>query len=270
MANLRSQNLQPCRFGLVVTLGTLYTVAFAARDCVRDRSENLPPAINYPFRTGYGRVLIHYHIQHHAGTSMWRTALSNGDCGMPACGQRWPAQQSECLSSLSEQYEATNILRNNHSFVSIEMMLPPQYPLPFTDPDVRKNFLFTTIMRNPMDRMLSALHNKASSGKKYPEVLMNRDYSGILGENAFSRDLSDSNHNFPIDLALRWLAGVKVLRVVTDDDLDLAKCRLDGFDIIVDFHYLDDFAKLFCNRSFWRLVTFFVSYSQQNILNSYF
>lgn len=55
------------------------------------------------------------------------------------------------------------------------------------------------------------------------------------------------------NLALRWLSGkVGNQRPLTEADLTLAKCRLDGFDFIMDFSLLAETLPALCDSSVWR------------------
>jgi len=95
------------------------------------------------------KIIIHYHMQHNAGTYLWGLARQFVPCALRACWQH----SKHCMISYKEETEADNIRANYKKFgmqyVSYEMMLPPHFPMPFISEDARENLFFTTIVRDP-------------------------------------------------------------------------------------------------------------------------
>ena len=95
------------------------------------------------------KIIVHYHMQHNAGTEFYHFARQFTPCATRAC---WQCSK-HCMVSNKEEVEAENI-RNNYrrhgvQYVSYELMLPPRFPLPFVSEDARRGLFFTTIMRDP-------------------------------------------------------------------------------------------------------------------------
>jgi hypothetical protein len=148
---------------------------------------------------------VHYHILHHAGTTMWSSGKGNHECGARACH----TAADECGVSMSEPVERRQLLanqRSGHTYVSYEMLLPARFPFPFAGE--RERFLFTTIIRNPLDRVLSSVHGEGStafpeavgakkrSAGDYARVIL-RSRSHVARGGAYAQD----------NLGVRWLAG---------------------------------------------------------------
>ena len=142
------------------------------------------------------------------------------------------------MFSHREDVEATTLLSNNMTYVSYEFPLPPQMPFPFVKPQNREHFFFTTIMRNPVSRHMSTLHDPGVT--KDTTVFFTKD-AGLKGP--YSR----------ANLALHWLAGILHGKVATEADLQLAKCRLDLFDVVMLDSWLgESLTGVFCNKKHWR------------------
>jgi hypothetical protein len=95
------------------------------------------------------KIIVHFHMQHNAGTEFWMFARRFTPCATRACWQ----DSKHCMVSYNEEVEAENIRQNyiNHGvqYVSYELMLPPHFPLPFVSEKARRGIFFTTIVRNP-------------------------------------------------------------------------------------------------------------------------
>lgn len=98
---------------------------------------------------GEQKIIVHFHMQHNAGTNLWDFARRFTPCATRACWQ----DCKHCMVSYNEEVEAENIRKNyiNHGvqYVSYELMLPPRFPLPFVSDTARQGIFFTTIVRNP-------------------------------------------------------------------------------------------------------------------------
>lgn len=161
---------------------------------------------------------IHYHIQHNAGTALFQLARENGECAPRICQQRL----RECFVSYNEREEARAVSISNITYTSYEAMLPRQFPMPFVSPDVRAEFYFTTIIRDPIDRLKSTLRHTQS------------------WRHLFYADFSESKNTYHADnLIVRWLAGVQTSRPITSDDTNVAKCRLKLFDLVMTDETID-------------------------------
>jgi hypothetical protein len=95
------------------------------------------------------KIIVHYHMQHNAGTNFWAFAKKFAPCATRACWQ----DSKHCLTSYNEEREADNIRQNYKmhgvQYVSYEIMLPPRFPLPFVSESARRGLFFTTIVRDP-------------------------------------------------------------------------------------------------------------------------
>ena len=107
-----------------------------------------------PSTHGQQKILVHYHLQHNAGTNLWGTAKQFVPCALRSCWQHY----KHCMVSMNQELEAENIRQNyiNYGvqYVSYEMMLPPRFPLPFTTETARQGLFFTTIVRDPFKVIL--------------------------------------------------------------------------------------------------------------------
>ncbi len=94
-------------------------------------------------------IIVHYHMQHNAGTEFYQFARQFTPCATRACWQT----SKHCMVSYNETVEAENIRQNYNKYgvqyVSYELMLPPRFPLPFVSEDARRGLFFTTILRDP-------------------------------------------------------------------------------------------------------------------------
>ena len=97
-----------------------------------------------------GKIIVHFHMQHNAGTEFWQFVGARTPCATRACWQ----DSKHCMVSYNEEVEAENIRQNyiNYGvqYVSYELMLPPRFPLPFVSDTARRGLFFTTIVRNPL------------------------------------------------------------------------------------------------------------------------
>lgn len=95
------------------------------------------------------RIIVHYHMQHNAGTQFYLFARKFTPCATQACWQN----SKHCMVSNKEEFEAENLRQNYRKYgvqyVSYEFMLPPRFPMPFVSEDARRGLFFTTIMRDP-------------------------------------------------------------------------------------------------------------------------
>ena len=95
------------------------------------------------------QIIVHYHMQHNAGTEFYHFARQYTPCATRACWQ----SSKHCMVSYNEMVEAENIRQNYKQYgvqyVSYELMLPPRFPLPFVSEDARRSLFFTTILRDP-------------------------------------------------------------------------------------------------------------------------
>lgn len=120
-------------------------------------------------------------------------------------------------------------------------MLPPKLSLPFVSKEARSGLYFTTIVRDPFKRFLTHLRhtNKNVDGS----------IDGPVGH--FWRDYREKQDLYAGDnLNVRWLSGAR--GSVTKDHVDIAKCRLQLFDlVIVDKFYDHAFKKVLCPMNGW-------------------
>lgn len=95
------------------------------------------------------KIIVHYHMQHNAGTEFYIFAKQYTPCATRACWQT----AKHCMVSYNEVVESENIRHNYRKYgvqyVSYELMLPPRFPMPFVSEDARRGLFFTTIMRDP-------------------------------------------------------------------------------------------------------------------------
>ena len=166
------------------------------------------------------KIIVHYHLQHNAGTSFYQLA-HNFTAATRACWQ----SAKHCLVSYNQDVEAENI-RNNYfqygiQYVSYEVMLPPRFPLPFVSESAREGLFFTTIMRNPMSRLITW----SRSDRHKPKVV------GGPTENFWNEVSGKSGIYMRENLNVRWLSGS--LDAITEDHLNIAKCRLQLFDLVI-------------------------------------
>ena len=175
--------------------------------------------------------IVFFHIQHHAGTLFYKAAIVNKECAPRACRQ----DDKQCLVSYSEQVEAKNIRDTRMTFIPYEIMLPPQFPLPFVNE--REGFFFATIMRHPIDRLKTVL-------RRVPRKQEEFWYTG---------DIKRNDPYIMDNLSVRWLAGVTYNRQITDQDLHLAKCRLELLDLVItDKTHTESMIQVVCPLRGWR------------------
>ena len=130
-------------------------------------------------------------------------------------------------------------------YVSYETVLPPRFPLPFVSKSAREGLFFTTIMRDPMKRFVSWLRTI----QKFPEYNKNRDMGAPSG--FFFNEMKGKRGPYQREnLNVRWLSGA--LDDVTPDHVNIAKCRLQLFDlVIVDTMYDAAINDVVCPLNNW-------------------
>ena len=187
-----------------------------------------------------GKVIVHFHMQHNAGTNFYSAIKQFVPCATRACWQH----QKHCLVSYDENIEAENI-RNNYQqhgvqYVSVELMLPPKLSLPFVSEEAREGLYFTTIVRDPFRRFLTHLRHTNKNGI----------VDGINGP--FWRDYKENQELYAGDnLNVRWLSGAR--GAISKDHVNLAKCRLQLFDLVIlDKFYDHAFKRVLCPMNGWR------------------
>jgi hypothetical protein len=192
------------------------------------------------------KIIVHYHIQHNAGTNFFALAHTFTPCATRACWQT----SKHCLVSYNEEVEANNIRSNYYQhgvqYVSYENMLPPRFPMPFVSESAREGLFFTTILRDPMKRMITWLRqlNKLQQNDREKDVGSPPDFfwtemEGVRG--VYKRE----------NVNVRWLSGA--LDDVTSDHVNIAKCRLQLFDlIIVDTLYDTAIEDVICPLNNWQ------------------
>lgn len=160
-------------------------------------------------------------------------------CATRACWQT----SKHCLVSYNERIEAEN-LRYNYKqhgvqYVSYELMLPPKFSLPFVSKAARQGLYFTTIVRDPFRRFLTSLRHTNKGGR-------------VDGPNGhFWRDFKDKQDLYAGDnLNVRWLSGAR--GVITEDHVNIAKCRLQLFDLVIlDVFYDHALKRVLCPINEW-------------------
>ena len=162
-------------------------------------------------------IIVHYHIQHMAGTALYNRAHRNHECATRICRQ----SLKQCMVSYNETVEAQAIKATGFTFLPYEALLRPMFSLPFVDKELRRDFIFTTIMRNPFHRFLSVAKRKM----KNPKVNLNYWWDITHG--------APHKHYHADNLPVRWLAGIATDRSITQEDMDRAKCRLELFDLVM-------------------------------------
>ncbi|KAL7539860.1 hypothetical protein ACHAXR_010526 [Thalassiosira sp. AJA248-18] len=187
------------------------------------------------------KIIVHFHMQHNAGTSFYIFAKKFTHCATRACWQN----SKQCMVSMNEEVEAENIRQNyeNHGvqYVSYELMLPPRFPLPFVSETARRGLFFTTIVRDPFKRFLTYVRRRKfvdkGSGSGSPFWL---DFQP-------EQSYSDSGDN----LNARWLSGAR--ERISQDQVNIAKCRLQLFDLVIA-DKLYDYAvkKVMCPLNNWK------------------
>ena len=134
------------------------------------------------------KIIIHYHMQHNAGTYLWGLARQFVPCALRACWQH----SKHCMISYKEEIEADNIRANYKKFgiqyVSYEMMLPPHFPLPFVSENAREGLFFTTIVRDPFKVSSIAVLLFIYVYKKYLYLILY-----LLTSISYTSEISDRN-----------------------------------------------------------------------------
>eukprot|EP00986_Skeletonema_menzelii_P003911 scaffold1276_cov152-Skeletonema_menzelii.AAC.2 len=194
------------------------------------------------------KIIVHYHMQHNAGTNFFALAHAYTPCATRACWQI----HKHCLISYNEEVEAENIRRNYYQhgvqYVSYENMLPPRFPLPFVSESAREGLFFTTIMRDPMKRLVTWLRKI----QKVPQLNKKNEMGGAPPDFFWSELEGNRGVYKRENLNVRWLSGA--LDDVTPDHVNIAKCRLQLFDlVIVDTTYDVAVEEVICPLNNWQL-----------------
>ncbi|KAL7542527.1 hypothetical protein ACHAWF_008813, partial [Thalassiosira exigua] len=192
---------------------------------------------------GDQKIIVHYHMQHNAGTAFCSSVRRFVPCATRACHQ----MSKHCMVSNNEEVEADNIRRNYEEhgvqYVSYEMMLPPRFPLPFVSDTARRNLYFTTIVRDPFKRMLSWFRNAyLKKGKALDASMMSPFWMDLTGKTGIY--LGEN-------LNAQWLSGAQTR--VSGDHVNTAKCRLQLFDLVIaDKLYDHALQKVICPLNGWK------------------
>ncbi len=198
-----------------------------------------PPPNNFsPDPTN--KIIVHYHMQHNAGTNFYKIA-NQFTIATRACWQT----SKHCMISYNEQVEANN-LRNNYQqhgvqYVSYEFLLHPRFPLPFVSASARQGLFFTTILRNPFKRLITAARSDRYTPRSHgaPPENFWQDVEGVSA--IYKRE----------NLNVRWLSGA--MEGITEDHVNIAKCRLQLFDlVIVDGTYDTAVNEVVCPLNNWQ------------------
>lgn len=188
-------------------------------------------------------IIVHFHMQHNAGTEFWSFVRQFTPCATRACWQT----SKHCMVSYNEEVEAENIRQNyikyGVQYVSYEFMLPPRMSLPFVSAVARRGLFFTTIVRNPFKRFLTYI-------RRYGEFAGGKMISS--GRSPFWVDLQDRQRIYAGDnLNARWLSGAK--GTIGYDQVNIAKCRLQLFDLVIsDDLYEYAVKKVMCPLNNWK------------------
>ena len=173
------------------------------------------------------KIIVHYHMQHNAGTNFYDLAHAFVPCATRACWQI----HKHCFISYNQEVEAENIRRNYYQhgvqYVSYETMLPPRFPLPFVSETARDGLFFTTIMRNPMKRLITWLRHL----QKSENIDKIRTDEGLPPDFFWSEMEGNRGPYKRENLNVRWLSGA--LDDITSDSVNIAKCRLQLFDLVI-------------------------------------
>lgn len=187
-----------------------------------------------------GKIIVHFHMQHNAGTNFFSAIKQYVPCATRACWQ----VHKHCLVSYDENIEAENIRYNykQHGvqYVSVELMLPPKLSLPFVSSEAREGLYFTTIVRDPFRRFLTHLRHTNKDGT-------------LDGPNGhYWRDYREKQDLYSGDnLNVRWLSGAR--GAITKDHVNIAKCRLQLFDLVIlDVFYDHALKKVLCPMNGWK------------------
>ena len=230
----------------------------------RNFTASLPSNFQYnPTEHDAPKIIIHYHMQHNAGTTYFDWVKDYSPCALRSCWQ----SAKHCMISMNEEVEADNI-RNNYrkygvQYVSYEVMLPPRFPMPFVSDTAREGLFFTTIVRDPFNRLLTAykrrgfhITNKETDKKRItPWMRAGYHTSGL--HTAFFVDAQnkhdvDPNPYAPDNLNVRWLSGT-VDASISRDHVNIAKCRLQLFDLVIaDQLYDHAVKKVMCPLNNWK------------------
>lgn len=186
-----------------------------------------------------GKIIVHFHMQHNAGTNFYAAIKQFVPCATRACWQH----QKHCLVSYNEKIEAENMRYNYKQYgvqyVSVELMLPPKLSLPFVSREAREGLYFTTIVRDPFRRFLTYLRHTNKAGT-------------VDGPNGhFWRDFKEKQDLYAGDnLNVRWLSGAR--EAITKDHINIAKCRLQLFDLVIlDVFYDHALKRVLCPMNGW-------------------
>merc|ERR1712086_569345 len=136
--------------------------------------------------------------------------------------------------------------------------------MPYVLPENREKFFFSTLMRDPLHQLLSQLkhYGGLTEGGGYSDKCSPNDDLGPV----FFHTLPDCR--LVDNLALRWLSGNFVgdggpQNDVTVEDLHLAKCRLQGFDLILTDRNIAAGLPVLCKLRQWEDCNMFGEYDRQ-------
>ena len=215
------------------------------------------------------KIIVHFHMQHNAGTNLWDFARRFTPCATRACWQ----DCKHCMVSYNEEVEAENIRNNyiNHGvqYVSYELMLPPRFPLPFVSDTARQGIFFTTIVRNPFK--VSTMHNIIRDHffqlltfevLYFVNFFKQRFLTYLRRHEEFTKNMFNGRSPFWVDLKgiqgiyagdnlnARWLSGAT--EQISNDQVNIAKCRLQLFDLVIaDKLYEYAVKKVLCPLNNW-------------------
>ena len=159
-------------------------------------------------------------------------AKNNEECLTIACRQ----SGGECAVSHNEQVEASNIKAVNFGYIPCGMRLPKAFSLPFVSESAREGLFFTTIMKGPLKRLQSSVKINSKKVDFWADIHAKRDSLCA-----------------PENLSARWLSGNKGDRSISDEDLALAKCRLDLFNLVIMDDALQQvFTQIICPMKGWK------------------
>ena len=199
-------------------------------------------------------MIIHFHIQHHAGTNLLDIVKRNhletkadsawghetqvatvqyqhpiiGPPGLP-----WIKPDPQLSADELEQ----RWLALGLEWAQIEMPFNRVDNTPWDSSKI----VFTIIMRHPMDRILA---NTTYPRKGFPEILEKGDYS---------RWVNREGGDYVDNMALRWIAGKSSREgPVNEQDYLEAKKRLEKFNLIIIQEWLPEAGQLLHDVLGWQ------------------
>lgn len=220
-----------------------------------DDAKRLPSA-TATAPNGTTTVVVHFHMQHNAGTKFYEAMRRFVPCATRACHQK----SKHCLVSYNEQIEAENLRANGAShgveYVSCEFMLPPRFPLPFVSESARRGLFFTTIVRDPFRRMLTALRRNRGQWENRMGPSSEGDPVWAWKSNSFWEEVPGCQGKRgclyqTANLNVRWLAGARGDEI-TRDHVNVAKCRLRLFDLVISDELYHHSWQVICSLDGWK------------------